>query len=391
MPLSLLAMTAMSASAWDGVFVPMPDSADTAYAPSAALLADGRVLVSSGWGISLFSPQSATTTAVAQLPYYQQGMTWTPLPNGKVLGSGGIYTEHRVLLFDPATSLVNTVDLMTQRIHPSVTALADGRIMIAGGCTEGTCATPLASTEIYDAATGTFSPGPRMKQRRTYHSATLLADGRVLFYGGKGYDASAPDGGYLYSLDSAELYDPATNSFDYTRNQNGDQTHMWWSRSNHTGSALPNGDVLLCGGHQTGSIDYGPAYSCDIFDTQTGRIYSQEAVSLPYGWGVMDHTATVLTDGTLLIAGGTGGLYPVPEPGALVYTPSTNTTHVVSSMTYARRAASAVRLVDGSVLMIGGQTVPVPPDPSLPYSSYPWTPTMERYAPDDIFKDAFEH
>jgi hypothetical protein len=387
----LLALRAASATAWDGVFVPAPDLSGTATVPSATVLADGRVLASSGWDISLFSPQGATVTTVARQPYYQSGITWTPLPNGKVLGSGGVFLEHRAMVFDPATSAINTLELVTTRINPSVTALSDGRIMVAGGCADGTCATPLASTEIYDPATGTFSPGPNMLQRRTFHSSTLLADGRVLFYGGKGYGAGAPDGGYLYPLVTAELYDPATNSFDYTRDPNGDQTYLWWSRSYHTGSALPNGKVLLCGGHLIGLADYGVSNSCDMFIVATGDIISPTAVGLPYGSGAMDHTATVLADGTLLIAGGIDNVWPIPKATARVYDPTTGVSHEVSSMAHARRRAAAVRLLDGSVLMIGGQTTPTPPDPSLPYASYPWTPTMERYVPDDIFKDAFEH
>ncbi len=391
LPTALLALTAASAQAWDGVFVPAPDYASAAGVPSAALLSDGRVLVSSGWNISLFSPQSAETAVVATLPYYQQRIAWTPLPNGKALGGGGAFLEHRVMVFDPTTSTIDTVELIAPRIKPTVTALSDGRVMVAGGCTDITCATPLASTEIYDPIAGTFSPGPNMLQRRTFHSSTLLADGRVLFYGGKGYGAGAPDGGNLSALDSAELYDPTTNSFDYTRDPSGDQTYMTLSRSYHTSSALPNGTVLLCGGYLIGSTNYGIANNCDIYIVATGKIISRPTLGLPSGSGSMDHTATVLTDGTLLIAGGINNMWPIPKATASIIDPATGTSHEVSSMSHARRGAAAVRLLDGSVLMIGGQTTPTPPDPSLPYDNYPWTPAMERYVPDAIFKDAFEH
>lgn len=385
----MLTFAAASADAWDGVFVPAPDYASSGDIPSAALLPDGRVLVSSGWDISLLSPQGANPTIVAHLPYYQSRLTWVPLPGGKILGGGGTFLEHRVVVFDPATAEIHAVELLTQRIGPSVTALSDGRVMIAGGCTDGTCATPLASTEIYDSATGTFSPGPSMLQRRIFHSATLLGDGRVLFYGGQGYGASAPDGGFLHPLDNAELYKPSTNSFDYTRDANGDQTYMYLSRSYHTGSALPNGEILLCGGHVIGAQDYGVDGHCDVFVTATGEIISPAAVPLQAGG--MDHTATALSDGTLLTTGGVGNMWPVPQTSAGIYDPVTDTTHAVSGMVYARRGAASVRLLDSSVLIIGGQTTPVPPDPSLPYANYPWTPTMERYVPDSIFKDAFEH
>lgn len=341
LPMALLALIAAPASAWDGVFVPAPDYTDEAEAPAttpaATLLQDGRVAIVDGWGVYVFDPAHSTVARVATLPFSLPGAPFTSLPDGKALLIGDFcYTNNRGIVFDPAdNSVIATPNLATPRVAPSVTPLADGRVMIAGGCADDICATPLASTEIYDSATGTFSPGPSMLQRRAFHSATLLADGRVLFYGGKGYGASAPDGGYLSALDTAELYDPATNSFKYTRNRNGDQTYMWWSRSYHTGSAMPNGKVLLCGGHQTGAVDYGVAYSCDIFVIATGEIISRPGVALPYGSGAMDHTATVLADGTLLIAGGIDNMWPIPKASARIYDPVTKTVHEVSGMTHA--------------------------------------------------------
>lgn len=399
---ALLALTGTSARAWDGVFLPTLDYTDSANTPpSAALLADGRVLISSVWAVALFSPQSGTTAIVATPPYFQALMVWVPLPNGKVLGGGGLSLEHRVMVVDPATSTINTVELITPRIEPTVTALSDGRVMVAGGCTAG-CASELASTEIYDPVTGAFSSGPSMLQRRFHHSATLLANGRVLIYGGLGNAAGAPDSSSVYALESAEIYDPSTNSFTYTHTPDGQQTYMYWSRSEHTATLLQNGNVMLCGGRQIGgpigNIDYGVSYSCDVYKTATGAICSLpsalgecQGIALPYGSGAMGHTATALTDGTLLIAGGIDNMWPIPKATARVIDPATGVSHEVSSMAHARRIADAVRLLDGSVLMIGGQTPPTPFDPSLPYNNYPWTPTMERYVPDAIFKDSFEH
>ncbi|MFM2280005.1 MAG: hypothetical protein RLZZ444_2236 [Pseudomonadota bacterium] len=404
LPLALLTLIAVQAKAWDGLFVPTSDYTDETpmptTMPSAALLQDGRVAIANGDSIHLFDPAHSTLTRAVTLPVWLPGARFVPLPNGKALLIGDYYTMNRGIVFDSANnSVVQTPDLSAPRVWSSVTRLASGKVMLAGGCATNTCATPLATTDIFDPASGTFSPGPNMLQRRVYHSATLLADGRVLFYGGQGYAASAADGGGLHALDTAEIYDPATNSFAYARDQSGNQTHMWWSRSYHTGSALTNGDALLCGGRQIGTADYGPAYSCDIFVATTGEIHSSPPVPgdsyrqdiLPYGSGAMDHAATALADGTLLIAGGTGGIWPVPQAGAFVYSPATRAFHAVADMAHARRDAASVRLLDGSVLMIGGQTTPTSPDPSLPYSNYPWTPTMERYLPEVIFKDGFEH
>jgi hypothetical protein len=82
--------------------------------------------------------------------------------------------------------------MATARDNLTATSLADGRVLVVGGVGEST-------TELYDPATGTWSPGGTLNEPRWLHGAVRLADGRVLVAGGGGYTPSA------------ELYDPATN------------------------------------------------------------------------------------------------------------------------------------------------------------------------------------
>lgn len=89
-----------------------------------------------------------------------------------------------------------------QRANQTATPLTDGRVLIAGGMIRNHA---VASAELYDPRTRTFSPTGSMPAPRMSHSATLLKDGRVLISGGYG------DDGHTYN--SALVYDPKTGTF----------------------------------------------------------------------------------------------------------------------------------------------------------------------------------
>jgi hypothetical protein len=85
------------------------------------------------------------------------------------------------------------------RIGQTATLLSDGRVLIAGG---NNALGYLASAELYDPKTGSFSPAGSMTTAHAYHTATVLSDGRTLIAGGQnGTDGS------VY-LASAEMYKP---------------------------------------------------------------------------------------------------------------------------------------------------------------------------------------
>jgi hypothetical protein len=123
--------------------------------------------------------------------------------------------------------------MATARDRQTATLLSDGRVLIAGGAGDSA---DLASAELYDAKTATFSPTGSMVVGRWWHTATLLLDGRVLIAGGdKG--SVGPTSGEL----SAELYNPKIGTFSPT----GSMTSV---REIHTATLLRDGRILVAGG-----------------------------------------------------------------------------------------------------------------------------------------------
>ncbi len=124
-----------------------------------------------------------------------------------------------------------------------------------------------------------------MKTGRWLHTATLLQDGRVLVTGGR----SPQDSVY----DSAETYDPTTGKFRSAGS-------MAEGRQQHTATLLPDGRIFIVGGYWSDGHDYRVLSSTEMFDPATGQFSSTGSMGAPR----YEHTATLLNDGQVLIAGG---------------------------------------------------------------------------------------
>lgn len=179
--------------------------------------------------------------------------------------------------------------LMAGREEHTATLLRNGRLLIAGG-TDGR-GHALASAEVYDAATDRWRPGGSMSTTRLDHTATLLPSGKVLVVGG--FKATYPS----ESLASSELYDPATNSWSSA-------APMTTSRTRHTATALPDGRVLVVGGQRfdlhDGGIFPGRPTDAEIYDP----IANRWSATGPMGASRLGHTATLLPDGRVFVVGG---------------------------------------------------------------------------------------
>jgi hypothetical protein len=208
--------------------------------------------------------------------------------------------------------------------------LPDGRVLIAGGMRRNQDF--YRSAEIFDPTTGKFQPTGDMLVARVGHAAVLLRSGKVLTAGGwVGYSAT----------DEAELYDPATGRFTAIAS-------MVSKRGDPRMTPLTDGNVLVTGG--AGEHDDGPGSSilaAEIFDATTLKFRPTG----PMHHARLSHTATLLPDGRVLVAGGRGSEV---NASAEIYDPKTGAFRETASMTTARYKHTAGLLPDGRVLLAGG-------------------------------------
>lgn len=249
-----------------------------------------------------------------------------------------------------------TGDMGTERAAHTATLLANGKVLITGGFNGEAV---LATAELFDPATGTFTPTGDMTTPRFSHAATLLANGKVLITGGSSTLADLAthnvrlavlraNGRALVTNDSGDSGDLATAElYDPATGTFTATAAMSEPRSEHTATLLGSGKVLVAGG----AADQ----VAELYDPATGA-FTPTIGPLTVGgrWGC---TATLLNDGTVLIAGGRDAedvFDAFSLNAAERFNPATGTFAATGSMTEFRYDHAAVLLNNGEVLLTGG-------------------------------------
>jgi Galactose oxidase, central domain len=234
---------------------------------------EGKVLSSA----ESFDETAGTFSPAGTMASPRMGFTATELNNGKVLIAGGLDDRDDVLdtaeLYDPVARKFAAVanPMSDRRAFQTATLLLSGKVLIAGGATNLTGDTT-NSADIYDPASNSFAPATLpMDHQRAAHTATLFTTGpmagKVLITGGVGGSS------FFFKDSSAELYDPTSQEFVLL------PSFMNEPRSMHTATLLDDGSVLLAGGFSgtvavTGGMLSGASglisNSAETFDPSTG-------------------------------------------------------------------------------------------------------------------------
>ncbi|MDQ8023334.1 MAG: kelch repeat-containing protein [Moraxellaceae bacterium] len=288
--------------------------------------------------LSLFSTVSPATTSTGNTTVPRMMHSASTLADGKVLLAGGYARPGTAPYasaerYDPVTGVFTAVAPMLQaRTEHAAVTLRDGRVMVLGGTTvTSPSLVGTATTEIFDPATGQWTPAASMNVARTRATARLLSSGKVFVMNADHYNG----------VRFAEVYDPVTNTF--TKTGNMIDVSGWYGLV-----VLQDGRVLKVGGLAFDSAG-GYLNRAELWDPAT----NQWTGTGPMGQPRQDVQPFLLSDGRVLVAGG-GNTSSLSSTE--IYDPATGQFLAGPAMPIATAVSSATRLDNGDVILMGNYT-----------------------------------
>jgi hypothetical protein len=390
----------------------------------------------------LWDPATDKNKDTPSLPSYREQFVGLTLADGRALVTGGLNDKRQsfssTYIYDPKTESWTKSGLLgIARTAAAGAVLRDGRVLVMGGyfvngptsTTPGTVrlaafhpgfadvdippyTNALATAEIFDPSSGTWSPTGPMVYARSEADAVTMADGRVLVFG-----STAPGNGIEVDGNAqrtAEIFDPATGKFTLTgplppidraglqaQGKKGanpvPEGESTWTTGHPV--ALRDGGAVIIGlsdswkheGDVSRSVRYDPSTNAWSEIGQTWVSVGEPTPNVLYIKGVPDLSGSAsasLPDGRVLIAGGSGPTVETKQADGTpfydnestdavqYYDPAANAWTAGPNLPQPQAGGRALTLADGSVLVYAGTVCTLDPD------NYECVPaTSERYVP----------
>lgn len=299
---------------------------DPRFWHTATALADGSVLVAGGMdgryplsSAELYDPVRRTFQPVGPMTTARGGHTATLLPDGRVLIAGGWSDKliRTIEVYDPAVGTFTPVGRMGEaRVTHAATLLPDGRVLLVGG--SGKAGRPTAGAEVFDPATGQSRSVGSMRHRRMLPTLIGLEGGRVAVLAG--LDRSGVQ-------QRIEVYRPDRRRF-------GRGASIPEEAVGGAVARLSDGRILSLGSGKAALV--GPsARRVELLEVEPRAAY--------------DSTATPLDDGRVVVMSSDGG-----APRVDIFDPVSRSLIDAGSLTLSRSGLTATRLTDGTILVVGG-------------------------------------
>ncbi|WP_437317164.1 Kelch repeat-containing protein [Sorangium sp. So ce385] len=240
-------------------------------------------------------------------------------------------------LVDPAWEPTSRMNVARWQGSTATLLLPSGKVLVAGG--SDVIGVETSSAELYEPTTDTWTLAASMRSTHRAHTATLLEDGKVLVVGGGHMRRiSAGSGGYeAVTVDAVELYELTTDRWT-------DGASMAESRLEHTATLLKNGKVLVAGGKRGTRV----LSSAELYDPATDTW----TTAAPMNAARSTHAALLLPSGEVLVAG--GFVYDAPAGSTELYDPVADSWTLTGSMTEGEWVPVALaQLPSGGVLAAG--------------------------------------